>query len=233
MTLNGAVAASKLSRTHSRLVLTSGGLVLELAAIVNGHEVMLPAGSVFTAVQGGHLHVWLKGFKPGTSAAVWGFSTPVLLTKLAIGANHQGDAEFTLPIVDEAGQPHARRVGYRRQWQAGPDDRGSGHHGSGGCSLATAVQHPAAAKDSGSNWTWQWGLLGGLIALAGFIFFILARRRRDDEEDQTPATGLPALPSAAAMPLQRTAQESKPALPRQSSVKPREPQADRDRDRLS
>ena len=97
----------------------------------------------------------------------------------------------------------------------------------------TAVQHPAAAKDSGSNWTWQWGLLGGLLALAGLILFILARRRRDDEEDQTPATGLPALPSAAAVPLQRTAQESKPALPRQSSVKPREPQADRDRDRQS
>ena len=76
VTLNGAVAPSKLSRTPSRLVLTSGGLVLELAAMVNGHEVMLPAGSVFTAVQGGHLHVWLKGFKAGNLSNRMGFLDP-------------------------------------------------------------------------------------------------------------------------------------------------------------
>jgi hypothetical protein len=35
------------------------------------------------------------------------------------------------------------------------------------------------------------------------------------------------------VPRQRTADGSKPALPRQSSVNPREPQADRDRDRQS
>ncbi len=219
VTLNGAAVASKLSRTHSRLVLTSGGLVLELAAIVDGHEVMLPAGSVFTAVQGGHLHVWLKGFKVGTPASVWGFSTPVLLTKLTIGSNHQGDAEFTLPSSMKPGN-HMLVVsgiaanGKRAQMTVGlvisaaPGAKG------------TPVHHPAAAK--GSGWTWQWWLLGAVLALAGLIFFFLGRRRRDDEEDESTVTGKPALPSAAAMPRQRTADESKPALPERSSVKPRE-----------
>jgi titin len=228
VTLNGATAASTLSRTHSRLVLTSGGLVLELAAIVNGHEVMLPDGSVFTAVQGGHLHVWLKGFKAGTPATVWGFSTPVLLTKLGIGANHQGDAEFTLPMSMKPGN-HMLVVsgtaanGKRAQMTVGLVITAAAP------SLANPVHHPAG----GSNWTWLWWLLGGLIALAGFIFFLIWRRRRDDEDEQTPATGKPALPSPSAMPQPRTAQESKPALPKQSSVRPRQPEADRDRDRLS
>ena len=206
--------------------------MLELAAIVNGHEVMLPAGSVFTAVQGGHLHVWLKGFKAGTSAAVWGFSTPVLLTKLTIGSNHQGDAEFTLPSSMKPGN-HMLVVsgiaanGKRAQMTVGLVITAAA------AAPATAVNHPAAAKSSGSNWSWLWWVLGGAIALAGLIFFLLWRRRRDDEDDETPVSGKPALPSTSAMPRQRSADESKPALPKHTSVKPRQPEADRDRDRLS
>ena len=232
MTLNGAAAPSTLSLTHSRLVLTSGGLVLELAAIVNGHEVMLPAGSVFSAVQGGHLHVWLKGFKAGTPATVWGFSTPVLLTKLTIGSNHRGDAEFTLPSSMRPGN-HMLVVsgiaanGKRAEMTVGLVITAAA------AAPATAVNQPAAAKSSGSDWSWLWWLLGGVLALAGLIFVLIWRRRRDDEEDETPVASKPALPSTSAVPQPRTADESKPALPKHSSLKPRQPEADRDRDRLS
>ncbi len=232
VTLDGAGAASTLSRTHSRLVLTSGGLVLELAAIVNGHEVMLPAGSVFTAVQGGHLHVWLKGFKAGTPATVWGFSTPVLLTKLTIGADKTGGAEFTLPMSMKAGNHMLVVSGIAANGKRAAMTVGLVITAAA-AAPATPVTHPAAAKGSGSDATWLWWLLGGLLAVAGFIFFLIWRRRREGEEDRTPTAVRPAMPSAAAMPQQRTADESKPGLPRHSGVKPRQPEADRDRDRLS
>src|SRR6185437_11551893 len=147
-----------LTQSHSRLVLTSGGLVLELAAIVNGHEVMLPAGSVFTAVQGGHLHVWLKGFKAGTPATVWGFSTPVLLTKLTIGSNHHGDAEFTLPSSMKPGNHMLVVSGIAANGKKAQMTVGLVITAAAGAP-ATAAHHPAAAKSSG--WTWLWWVLGG------------------------------------------------------------------------
>jgi hypothetical protein len=47
------------------------------------------------------------------------------------------------------------------------------------------------------------------------------------------AAAKPALPSPSAMPRQRTSDEGKPALPKSASLKPRQPEADRDRDRQS
>jgi hypothetical protein len=227
VTLNGLAVGSTLSQTHSRLVLTSGGLELELAAIVNGHEVMLPAGSVFTAVEGGHLHVWLKGFKAGTPAYVWGFSTPVELAKLGIRADHTGDAEFTLPSSMKPGNHMLVVSGI-----AANGKRASMTVGlviTAAAAPASPVVHPAPAKSHGSNWMWLWWVLGGL-ALLGLFFFLVWRRRHEDEEEDPAAR--PALPSPSAMPQQRTPDESKPAMPKHRGlVQPRQPEADRDRDR--
>jgi LPXTG-motif cell wall-anchored protein len=232
VTVNGAAVASKLSRTHSRLVLTSGGLVLELAAIVDGHEVMLPAGSVFTAVQGGHLHVWLKGFKAQTPATVWGFSNPVLLTRLTIGADHRADAEFTLPKSMTPGNHMLEVSGIAANGKRATMTVGLVITAPA-AEPATPVVHPAAAHSSGSSWTWLWWVLAGATALAGLIFFLLWRRRREDDEEEPGPAGKPALPSTSVMPRQRTSDEPKPALPKRSSLKPRQGEADRDRDRTS
>ena len=230
MTLNGAAVASKLTRTSTRLVLTSGGLTLELAALIDGHEVMLPAGSFFTAVQGGQLHVWLKGFKAATAATVWGFSTPVMLTKLTIDSAHNGEAGFTLPASMEPGnhmlvvsgtaangKPATMAVGLVIKAAA--------------AAPSSPVVAPVAGKNSGSGVAWLWWVLGAL-GLAGLILFLVWRRRREDEEEETVNAAKPALPSASAMPQPRTSDDGKSALPKQyGAVKPRQPEADRDRDR--
>jgi LPXTG-motif cell wall-anchored protein len=229
VTLNGVAVGSTLSQTHSRLVLTSGGLVLELAAIVNGHEVMLPAGSVFTTVQGGHLHVWLKGFKAGTPAFVWGFSTPVQLAKLAIGADNKGDAEFTLPSSMKPGNHMLVVSGIAANGKRATMTVGLVITAAA-AAPASSVVHPAPAKGHGSDWTWLWLVLGGL-ALLGLILFLIWRRRHEDEEE-APAATKPALPSTGVMPQQRTPDESKPGLPKhRGMLQPRQPEADRDRDR--
>ncbi len=230
-TLNGVAVASTLSRTGTRLVLTSGGLTLELAAMIDGHEVKLPAGSFFTTVQGGHLYVWLKGFKAGTPATVWGFSTPAMLAKLTIGSDHTAAAGFTLPAsmkpgnhmlvvsgIAANGKPASLTVGIIIKAAA--------------AAPASPVVHPAAAKGSGSGMAWFWWVLGVGLALAGLILFLIWRRRRDDEE--APSAGKPALPSTSAMPQQRKSDDGKPALPKHhGALKPRQAEADKDRDRQS
>jgi hypothetical protein len=227
--LDGAAVASKLTRTHTRLVLTSGGLSLELAALINGHEVMLPAGSYFTAVQGGHLYVWLKGFKAETSAVVWGFSTPVMLTKLTIGSDHDGEAGFTLPASMKPGNHMLVVSGIAANGKRATMTVGLIIKAAAAASTSP-VAHPAAGKSSGSSLAWLWWVLGGALALAGLIFFLIGRRRREDEEPEGSVR--PALPSASAMPQQRDSDDGKPALPKHhGSIQPRQPEVDRDRDR--
>ena len=234
VTVGGAAVASTLTQTQTHLVLTSGGLSLQLAALVNGHEVVLPAGSYFTAVQGGQLYVWLKGFAAATPATVWGFSTPVMLTKLTIGADHKGEAGFTLPASMKPGnhmlvvsgtaangKPATMTVGLVIKAAAAAPSSSTGL--------------PAASKSahSDSGTTWLWWVLGGTVALAGLILFLIWRRRREEEDEEPAGTVKPALPSTSALPQQRTSDEAKPGLPKQGVLKPREAQADKDRDRLS
>jgi LPXTG-motif cell wall-anchored protein len=234
VTVNGAAVASKLTRTGSRLILTSGGLSLELAMMVNGHEVMLPAGSYFTAMQGGHLYVWLKGFKAATPATVWGFSTPVLLTKLTIGADSKGEAGFTLPASMKPGTHMLVVSGTAANGKPATMTVGLVIKAAAAGS-SSPVGHPAAGKSSGSGTTWLWWVLGGVLVLAGLIFFLIWRRRREDEEEETTAAVQPvkpALPSTSAMPQQRKSDDAKPALPKHhGAIRPRQPEADRDHDR--
>jgi hypothetical protein len=233
VTVDGSAVASKLTRTGSRLVLTSGGLSLELAALINGHEVMLPAGSYFTAEQGGHLYVWLKGFKAETPATVWGFSTPVMLTKLTIGADQRGEAGFTLPASMKPGNHMLVVSGIAANGKRATMTVGLIIKAAAGVP-ASPVTHPAAGKSSNSGTTWLWWVLGAAIALAGLIFFLIWRRRREDEEEEAASAVKPALPSTSAMPQQRSSDEAKPALPKHhGAVQPRKAQADRDRDRQS
>ena len=68
-----------------------------LATTVNGTPVTLSPTHIITVTRQGNLHVTLSGFKPGTTATVWGFSTPTMLTTLTITPTQDGSEGFTLP----------------------------------------------------------------------------------------------------------------------------------------
>ena len=86
-----------------KIMLTGQGLTIRVAATVNGYAASLPSSHTITVQQGGHLHVSVDGFKAGTTASVWGFSNPVILTRLSIDASQVAAQDFALPASMQPG----------------------------------------------------------------------------------------------------------------------------------
>ncbi|HEY4993491.1 MAG TPA: LPXTG cell wall anchor domain-containing protein, partial [Nakamurella sp.] len=159
--------------------LSGHGLLMQLTVTLNGHDVTLSSDHVVRVPQEGALRVAIRGFKPGTPATVWGFSTPTILTRLTIAADRSGVQAFTLPASMLPG-PHTLVV-------AGTSAEGKPATMSVGIlvtapSAASAVTQGAGLVAPAAGASWWWLLV--VAAVLGFGFFLLVwrRRKKDDEE---------------------------------------------------
>jgi predicted RNA-binding protein with TRAM domain len=203
--IGGHKVVAKLDRSGMRAIVTAGGLTMELALMVDGHEVAFPAGSILTVEQGAHLAVVLRGFKSATQASVWGYSTPVLLDRFKVAADQSGTAEFTLPESMKPGDHTLVAAGIVPSGKT--------------ATMAIGIRIiPVAAtapgtlgkpvSSDGFNWWWLTLLLVP-AGLAGF-WFLIWRRRDDEDEDIQQVEGSPAptadsktFPSSGDVPTQR------------------------------
>jgi hypothetical protein len=182
-TIDGVKVTQTLTLGHAGVLLTAGGLTMELAANVNGHEVVLRPGEYLTVEQGGHLSVGLTGFKPGSKADIWGHSTPMHLDGFGIAGDRSGRAQFQLPSALKPGnhtliatgwtangKPAAMAIGIRILAAAAP-----------------IAAHHEAGTGTGFNWWW---LLLLLLPVGVFGWYLLVwRRRDDDDESQSQSPG--------------------------------------------
>jgi hypothetical protein len=146
--------------------------------MVNGVETPLSSAHVDEVAQGGRMGVTVHGLKPGTTAVLWGFSTPMLLTSLDIDAHQSATATFTLPTSMAPGSHTLVLVG----------DDAAGRKAQLQVGIIVTGSEPkpvaaAATAPTGSGSSWPWWLLAAFAVGAMIPLFFLARRRRRDEDE--------------------------------------------------
>jgi hypothetical protein len=182
--VNGHPVKFTVTSTASGLTLIGGDLVLKLSlrGSVSGSRgggSGVSDGTV-TLKPGAHLHLMVKGFRPGSTVGVWTFSTPTLLTQPVVASDLSASDDFSLPVaiptgkhtlkvsgISAAGAPVSIAIGYIV---------GAAKH-----SAATVV---GAGSPTGAIIAWV-ASGAAAVVLAIVLFFILLgrRRRREDEDD--------------------------------------------------
>ena len=176
MTISGLGVDSTLTATGTTVDLAGHGLDMQLTVTLNGHDVTLSADHVVRVPQQGALRVAIRGFKPGTPATVWGFSTATMLTRLTIAADRSGVQAFTLPASMLPG-PHTLVVtGTSAQGQAATMSVGILVTAPSAVTQSAGVVVPAAGV------SWWWLLVGAAVLGLGLFFLVWRRRKQDDEE---------------------------------------------------
>jgi hypothetical protein len=190
VTVNGVVMHSTVTSHASRVVLAADGLTLQVATVEHGHEAPARAHNEIWVHREGELYVSISGFKTGTIATVWGFSTPTLLGHLTIHATHDSSGQLTLPASMRAGAHTLVVTGTAASGKHTKMAMGIRVTDSASATTPTTTTTPpvtpataprASALSHGGG-MWWWPILGltlvGLLAAA----YLLARRRRYDEE---------------------------------------------------
>lgn len=180
VTISGVTVDSTLSSTGTTVDLAGHGLDMQLTVTLNGQDVTLSNDHIVRVPQEGALRVAIRGFKPGTPATVWGFSTATMLTRLTIAADRSGVQAFTLPASMRPGE-HTLVV-------AGTSAEGKPATMSVGILITapSAVTQSAGVVGPPAGDSWWWLL--ALAAAVGFGFFLLVwRRRKKDEEEPLAA----------------------------------------------
>jgi hypothetical protein len=175
VTRNGRVVRSTLTSLPTRVALTSGTLNLRLAVLERGDELPTRPDHVLRVDRSGQLALWVSGFKPDTTATVWGLSTPTFICQLWIPARKDASGTLTLPASMLPGTHTLVLTG-----TAADGDRVTMTVG-----IVINEASPAGATDtvtvelvaSGSRCWWPLAILAAAVLLVAYLS--VAWRRRE------------------------------------------------------
>jgi hypothetical protein len=142
---------------------------------------MHASGQTISVVRGGTLRLSVTGFKSGTVVAVWGHSTPVLLTQATAKSNGMVGKEFVLPAAMAPGEHTLIAIGTVENGQPASMTVGivvtdTVAQGSTG---AHGENRVAPQQGLGANWWWLVSAVAFAMILALFLFIVWRRRQKD------------------------------------------------------
>lgn len=175
-TVGGVPVDTKITYSPGTVRVTANGITV---------EVQVPAGSsslsasLLTVREGDDLGVGIWGFMPGSTAEMWGHSTPAFLGSVIVDANHEATSDLALPSSIRPGDHTLVINGFNEAGEAVSVSVGFVVVADGEATTLARSGALAAPAD-GSGWLWL--LVAPPLVLAGFLLLLVRRRRREDEE---------------------------------------------------
>jgi hypothetical protein len=178
MYIDGELVTVTVTLENGVLTIQGDGYSLRISADDHG-RVQTDGSGRIVIQQGGSVHVSGNGFKPGSTADLWLFSTPVLLGQPTVDAAGDFAATYTIPASTPAG-PHTLQInglsadGKLRTAVTGVVLEAA----AGGAAAASGTGVGLASTGSDAASAVVAGGIAGVLLLVGAGVLVAARLRR-------------------------------------------------------